>query len=116
MADMRHSVLLRSRHARILRFSLLRRTNVLPESPVQQHVPLWKMLPSPTTAYWPTGPRFLGPGFFWARQDIGPVAPAAIAPDAGAAWSSRAARSRKCQRPAHKFGGKEGLYEPESVL
>ena len=51
MADMRLRPLLQFRPGRIVQTSLMRRTDVLPESPVQQHVPLWKMLPSPTTAY-----------------------------------------------------------------
>jgi hypothetical protein len=29
---------------------LLHRIDILPESPMLQHVPLWKMLPAPTPA------------------------------------------------------------------
>ena len=42
--------------------SLLRRMDILPELPVQQHVPLWKMLPVPhdgiLTNRAPRGARF----------------------------------------------------------
>src|SRR3569832_910635 len=77
----------------------MRRTDVLPESPVQQHVPLWKMLPSPTTAYSPTGPLRGARFFFRAHSNR-----RAGCRDQWAASCARAEGfSRNCHRTIRKF-------------
>ena len=63
MADMRPCPLLRFRGRRIVDTLLMRRTDVLPESPVQQHVPLWKIA-VPHDGILTNRAPFVGPGFF----------------------------------------------------
>jgi len=66
---------------------------ILPESPVRQQVPLWKMLPVPTPAHSQTGP-LAGPGFFSRAGERR----RSRKPGRGSARRSPAPRLRPCRR------------------